>query len=115
MSVNIELTYWNGKGNHQAFVDKVQALVPASGEVPNAKKNPALEKFRKAMNVYYDVYNNGLCNRAAQFKGAFGFASGQYKLPYEYGSFGQNLYNRMEAAMDDIINAAAIEQGIVRA
>ena len=114
MSDNFENTYWNNNGKHKAFVQKVQDLIPSSGEVTNAKKNPALEKFRKAQNVYYDVYNNGLCNRAAQFKGVFGFASGQYKLAYKYGSFAQNLYNRMEAAMDDIINAAAIEQGIIR-
>lgn len=106
-------TYWNSNGTHQELIKKLYSMIPVTGTVYDAKKNVRLEKFRKAMNVYYDVYNNGLGNRASMFKGCFGFASGQYKYPYGYGrAFDQQLYNRMEAEMDNIVYLAAQEQGI---
>ena len=65
-------TYWDGKGLYQAKVDALEKLLPSFGEVPDNKvTNKHLEKFRKASNCYYDLYNNGLCNRAREFKTLF--------------------------------------------
>lgn len=105
MTVNNNNTYWNGKGKHQAAADALQKLIPVEGAVPNARtKNAKLEKFRKAVNCYYDYYNNGLWNRAAEFRGVFGFP-------------GRNqpdavVEPKLEAAMDAIVVAAAAEQNI---
>ena len=105
-------TYWNNNGRFQALADALQKYIPVEGPVANAKKNPALEKFRKAVNCYYDLYNNGLCNRAAQFSKIFGIATGQYK--YRNGRYGfeftQIMYDHTEEAMDAIVLAAAAEQ-----
>lgn len=106
-------TYWNNRGKHQEFADDLRTLVPAEGEVPNKRKNPALEKFRKASNCYYDLYNNGLFNRAHEFYHVFGIASGNYKyLPGAHRMFMEELYIATEAKMDEIILAAMKEQAV---
>ena len=103
-------TYWNSNGRYQATADVLQRLIPAEGSVAEPRKNPALERFRKACNCYYDLYNNGLCNRAREFARVF-FASSQYKT-LQYGRFLDSMYTRTEACMDQIIEAAAREQGV---
>jgi hypothetical protein len=106
-------TYWNSNGKFQAFAEHLRTLVPIEGEVPNKRKNPALEKFRKASNCYYDLYNNGLWNRAREFYGVFKIASGNYKYlsGRMYGpSFMEELYVEVEAKMDEIVLAAMDEQ-----
>mgnify|MGYP001057481999 CR=1 FL=1 len=89
--------------------EKLERLIPASGEVPEPRKNRALEKLRKAANCYYDLFNNGLCNRAAEFRQVFGFggtaiADHRYNHPV--------LEARLEACMDEIIVRAALEQKV---
>ncbi len=116
-----ENTYWNHKGKYPKNQDALANLVPEEGEIPNADKNPALEQFRVASNCYYDLYNNGLCNRAEEFEKVFGF-SGPYneadeneddQRPYiDKGWWTQENVNRVEDAMNCIILAAAKEQGI---
>ena len=105
-------TYWNNKGTYQDMADALQELIPVQGSVDNAKKNPALEKFRKAINCYYDFYNNGLGNRAREFAKVFKFATGQYKFrDGRYGhDFSQVMYNRTDTVMDTIVLAAYQEQ-----
>jgi hypothetical protein len=103
-------SYWNHSGLHQHLVDPLNELVPISGEVPNKRKNPALEKFRKASNCYYDLFNNGLCNRAREFYGVFKIASSHYKRVGSYGDYSDRLYELVEEKMDEIIFAAAQEQ-----
>lgn len=110
MARNDLKTYWNHDNMHMSITDRLQALIPACGSVSEPRMNKALEKYRKAVNVYYDLYNNGLGNRAKEFRNVFGFASSQYKIrPYEYADL---LYFKVEAAMDDIVIAAAKEQGV---
>ena len=107
------LTYWNSKGKYQAAADALQHLVPDEGSVPNPRQNKALEKFRCATNCYYDLYNNGLCNRASQFARVFGFGASRYKETWRgYGKFSDRLYVKTEEQMDAIIVAAASEQGL---
>ena len=102
-----ENTYWNHKGKYPKIQDALANLVPEVGEIPNADNNPALELFRVASNCYYDLYNNGLCNRATEFRGVFGFGG-----HYGRGGLTQTIVDRTEAEMNRIILAAAKEQGI---
>ncbi len=68
------IMYWEGTGKYQKEYDRLQKLIPVEGEVPNHEQNRALETLRKAANCYYDLFNNGLCNRATEFRSVFGFA-----------------------------------------
>ncbi len=114
-------SYWNNTGRFQNVADKLQEMLPASGEVEDPKNNPALEKFRKAVNVYYDVFNNGLCNRGREFPGIFGFGASQYKTVRVHLGRGRSYMQfdfdavavPMDKKMDELILAAAVEQDLV--
>jgi hypothetical protein len=105
-------TYWNSNGRFQAAADALQALIPSEGSVADTRKNAKLERFRKAVNCYYDLYNNGLCNRAREFHTVFKVASSLYRNYGRHYSYSQQLYRLTEEAMDVIIEDAALEQGI---
>lgn len=51
-------TFWDGDSDLQDVADALATLIPPTGAVENPKKNKALEKFRRATNCYYDLYNN---------------------------------------------------------
>lgn len=107
----MENTYWGGNGRYQTLADALHKRIPTMGPVVDVKNNPALERFRIAMNCYYDLYNNGLGNRGREFPKAFGFGASQYKITGNYGKdYSQVMYNRTELAFDEIIMAAAVEQ-----
>ena len=55
-------------------------MIPLEGSVRNVNKNKALERFRKATNVVYDIFNNGLCNKAKSLR-VLGLK--RYDLPLE--------------------------------
>ena len=55
-------------------------MIPLEGSVRNVNKNRALERFRKATNVVYDIFNNGLCNKAKSLR-VLGLK--KYDLPLE--------------------------------
>lgn len=101
-------SYWNGNGKYQHLAGELQKLIPIAGEVENNKQNPALEKFRKYSNAYYDLFNNGGGNlrQAVQsyFPGAFRKAN---KCEY------RGVYAITEPRMDEVILAAAHEQGLI--
>ncbi len=99
-------TYWDGKGKYWKLYAKLVAIIPDNGEVLNAEENPALEKLRRAGNCYYDLFNNGLCNRASEFRKVFGFA-GTWIAKKGFPD-----YEPLETKMDEIILAAAKEQGV---
>jgi hypothetical protein len=103
-------TYWANNGKYDKAQKELCELIPITGCVDNPRsKNKKLEKFRKASNCYYDLYNNGLCNRAAQFAKIFGIPS------RNYGNYSSGyiscLYDEVELEMNSIIEAAALEQG----
>ena len=81
-----ENTYWNHNGKHEALAAQLQALIPSEGQVVSPRKNKKLEKFRKAVNCYYDLYNNGLGNRANSFAKVFGIPSREYRYCLLYTS-----------------------------
>jgi hypothetical protein len=104
-------TYWERRGRHQWMVDALNALVPPSGSVTNKSRNRALETFRIASNAYYDLYNNGLGNRARSFSRVFGLRVNDYM--HGFADPSNWLFQVTEPRMDDIIYAAAKEQGII--
>jgi len=101
--------YWSGGGRYKAAAAKLHKLIPDSGSVRDAEQNPALERFRRAQNCYYDLYNNGLWNRAAEFRAVFGFGATRIA---KTGFTDAELIAKVDAAMDAIIADAAEEQGI---
>ena len=102
-------TYWAHKGKYPKVLAEIQKLIPASGGIPgwSATHNKELEKFRIASNCYYDLYNNGLCNRLKDFRKLFGSCG--YKRGDELT---EEIVNNVETRMDEIILLAAKEQGI---
>ena len=105
-------TYWNRNGKYNDLAEKLQEMIPIEGPVANPRKNKKLEKFRKAVNCYYDLYNNGLCNRASSFAKVFGIRSRDYKYIGRGYRYMGALYIETEQVMDKIVLEAAIEQGI---
>ena len=109
-------TYWNEQGAYQTIAEALQGLIPAIGEVPEGKTtNKALERFRRAQNCYYDLYNNGLCNKAREFSTVFRIPGvpREIKQNYRYNTLVcKTTEELIEAKMDKIILAAAKEQGI---
>lgn len=101
-------SYWNSNGKYQHLVGELEKLIPVAGEVENQKQNPALERFRKYANAYYDLFNNGGGNRRqavqSYFPGAFRKAN---KCNY------RGVYAITEPRMDEVILAAAREQGLI--
>lgn len=59
MSKLLDKSYWNNTGRHQKLYNSLHKLIPASGSVED---NEELELVRVVSNIYYDLYNNGLCN-----------------------------------------------------
>ena len=103
--------YWNNTGRYQGLVKQLETLIPASGSVANPRKNRALEKFRVASNCYYDLFNNGGCNRRSTIVKYFGSATMFYTRRRMWG----DVYPQTEPVMDAIILEAAREQGILAA
>ncbi len=112
-----ENIYWNSAGKYQRFADELERLIPEEGGVDQPQKNRKLEKFRRASNCYYDLYNNGLGNRFGEMRSVMGIAPSNYKLigglsRRYFHKFTPLFYEHVEAAMNEIVVAAAIEQGI---
>lgn len=121
MQVQKELftSEWGVRNDVKHLVDALQNKLPAMGMVKNANKNRHLEKFRKAQNVTYDIFNNGLCNRGKSLK-VLGLKKDDLPLPEYYGrdSYFPGNWDRIEFLVSEafapIIRNAAIEQGIIR-
>lgn len=109
----MENSYWNGKGTYQALTEVLSKLVPDTGSVVNSSKNRALERYRKACNYYYDLYNNGLYNRAAGFSKMFGVLPSENRIRTRYGfDYTKGFFEAVEKKMDIIIMEAAKEQNV---
>ena len=113
----MEATYWNSKGTHQELVEKLQKLIPVMGSVEKPWKNKNLERFRKAQNAYYDIFNNGGMNRGRSIGKLFGDGVMFYIRHYHRNNYGRVCWERIHAItepkMDEIILAAAREQGLI--
>jgi len=105
-------TYWGHNGLLQPLYEKLDAMLPASGACEHPRsKNKHLDRMRRAANCMYDLYNNGLCNRVAEFNRVFNISSSYYKLRnYDYNVM---LYVNAEKVMNEFIALAAKEQGLI--
>lgn len=111
-------SFWNNDSDLQDVADQLAGLVPAMGAVEEPRKNRALERFRRASNCYYDLYNNGLCNRRGEFYRLFKVPVSHFHV-YRYSAKGRyreidfdRIMPVVEPIMRDIVMSAAAEQGI---
>lgn len=105
--------YWDGRGFYQKQADLLEKLLPATGVCPNVTQNEKLDFFRRAVNCYYDLYNNGLTNKSQQFFAIFGIKGVPAEIRSRRGlndmlSFETTL--AIEERMDEIIVDAVMEQ-----
>ena len=111
-----EKLFSNTWGMNQGFShlnNNLNDLLPLMGrcEFPNSK-NKALDKFRRAQNAAYDLFNNGLGNRSQQFKRIFGWSVSPRITCYANKITWKQWEDKVEEVMTPIILAAAKEQGI---
>ena len=104
---------WGVNEGFKHLQEKLDELLPMMGrcEFPNSK-NKALDKFRRAQNAAYDLFNNGLINRRGQFNNIFGFAPTLNNVHYSNKDTWTHWENMVEEVMTPIIQAAAKEQGV---
>jgi hypothetical protein len=110
----MENTYWNRKGAHENLVAALNMRIPVMGEIAGSK-NRKLEKFRKASNAYYDIFNNGGCNRMQSISKIFGTDATchlRYRVSYRSPDW-DAISEVVEPKMDAIILDAAKEQGLL--
>ena len=100
------MSYSNGNGQYQNFADALMKLVPAEGAI---KGNPTLERFRVACNNYYDVTNNGGCNRGRSIGKMFPGVISHINYMYSRRCTPNwdAILEMMDTKMDEIILAAA--------
>ena len=101
-------TYWNSRGTHQTLIIELQNLIPTEGKC--STKTPKLEKLRKAINAYYDLYNNGGCNLTAQIRASFGV--GKTDFNSDYVPTAQAAIDKIEQVMDELVWDAAPEANV---
>lgn len=114
-------TYWNGNGKFQIAADMLRQEIPVMGPVLD-KKRPKLERYRKAVNAYYDLYNNSGWNRPQAIRGMFKVSAKEmigWIRAAEMSTPGDNYTRRrafemvakVEAIMDEVIKEALEEAG----
>jgi len=106
---------WGINSGFKNLADQLNDLLPFQGKVQFSRsKNKQLEKFRKAQNLLYDLFNNALMNRRSEFKSFFGFVpinTSRYSYPVTAERWTQ-VENEMAVYMNKIICDAAAEQGV---
>lgn len=106
---------WGINSGFKHLADQLNDLVPAQGRCENPmSKNKHLERFRKASNLTYDLFNNGLGNRRSEFNAFFGFLPLPSPRHCDYISSTRwdQIEEKMETLITPIILAAAKEQGV---
>ena len=111
-----EEMFKNPWGVNQGFShlnNNLNDLLPFEGrcEFPNSK-NKALDKFRRAQNAAYDLFNNGLGNQRALFKSIFGWSVGIRDTSYATKMQWSMWEDRVEEVLTPIMLEAAKEQGV---
>ena len=76
----LKQSFWSGNSDLQEVADLLAERIPQCGPVENPRKNRALERFRRASNCYYDLFNNGLCNRGQEFSRLFKIRVRDYRV-----------------------------------
>ena len=111
-----EELFKNPWGMNQGFShlnNNLNDLLPLEGrcEFPNSK-NKALDKFRRAQNAAYDLFNNGLCNKRSLFQNIYGWSVGVRDTSYATKMQWSMWEDRVEEVLTPIMLEAAKEQGI---
>ena len=99
--------YWNETGTYEALGKKLNAMIPTGGSVKNPEKNPKLERYRKMVNAYYDLYCNGGGNSCR--KTAYYFPK---TITLARRNNWDECYKITEPIMDKAILLASKEQGV---
>ena len=103
---------WGVNSGFKNLSDKLNELLPFEGRCENPmSKNKHLEKFRRAQNAAYDLFNNGLCNYQRLFKDIYGWSVGYRETSYANRMTWSHWEDRVEEVLTPIIIAAAKEQG----
>jgi hypothetical protein len=113
MNKHYTTSYWNNLGRFRTTDENLRPLIPAAGKCQ--KEQPKLELLRKATNCYYDLFNNGLCNRAREFRQVFGFSPKTRYGTAEVGGIqfdNEEMNLRLNLTMDRVILDAAFENGV---
>ena len=116
VEVLLKYTHWADTGFFNELRHALRDLIPWSGSVDQPRKNRHLERFRKAENVVYDLYNNGLCNRASEASALFNISTSWYKI-YRGEQYGRRYENSMYCVFELLYNMtllmAAAEQKLI--
>ena len=75
-------------------------------------ENKNLEKFRRAQNAAYDLFNNGLGNKRSLFQNIYGWSVGPKDTSYAQKMTWSHWEDKVEEVLTPIILEAAKEQGI---
>ncbi len=100
--------YWDQTGTYQSVVEELGNLADDP-----LKTHRSFKKLRRANSVYYDLYNNGLCNQFSDVRKVLGVTPFHFGVTYMRlkacpQAFGE-FYQAIEKSMDQIILAAADE------
>tara|TARA_B100001115_G_C15538517_1_gene255952 strand:- start:109 stop:477 length:369 start_codon:yes stop_codon:yes gene_type:complete len=111
-----EELFKNPWGCNQGFShlnNNLNDLIPLEGrcEFPNSK-NKALDKFRRAQNAAYDLFNNGLGNKRSLFQNIYGWSVGVRDTSYATKMQWSMWEDRVEEVLTPIMLEAAKEQGV---
>jgi hypothetical protein len=100
---------WGVNAGFKHLADKLNNLLPIEGKCANSRTtNKYLDKFRRAQNCAYDLFNNGLCNRRGEFRRMF---DGYSPTPQGEISWDQ-AEKTVEEMLTPMILQAAKEQNI---
>ena len=104
---------WGVNSGFKRLADELHELLPIAGKCENSRgKNKHLDKFRRAQNAAYDLFNNGLCNSRGLFKNVYGWAPYQSSVHYATNITWAQWEDQVEEVLTPIILNAAKEQGI---
>jgi len=104
---------WGVNSGFEGVREKLNDLIPLDGPCKNPRTtNKHLDKFRRAQNAVFDLFNNGLSNRRGLFKQIFGFAPTMRDCDNARRMQWEHWEDRVEETLTPLIIAAAKEQGI---
>ena len=116
MQLELFKSEWGVNPGFEYLANKLNEMIPMQGKCENSRTtNKHLDKFRRAQNVIYDLFNNGLGNRRGEYRRMVG----EVPLPgirsqyYISAVRWEQIEDEVEANFTPIILAAAKEQGLI--
>lgn len=106
----------DGTSPYQHLLKPLNDLVPVEGKVPMPFANKALERFRRASNVYWDLHHEDLANESKEVWPVFRIKVMEYRGDMKYGTYDQyhmdllRLADAIEPVMLEIVVNAYYEQ-----